>query len=114
MACRMVDGRASGNLKAMGIKVLAGTWTSYVKDVGMILSEDLERERRDPANKYSLAQWDEVAMGKESILFTYFPLIMGECGSGIHAHSTVGRYFYWDICSLLLCADTLLAKMLAI
>ena len=52
------------NLKAMGIKVAAGTWTSYVKDVGIILSEELERERRDPANKYWLTQWDESVMRK--------------------------------------------------
>ena len=37
-----------------------------MKDVGtgMLLSEELERERWDPANKYFLAQWDESAMGK--------------------------------------------------
>ena len=44
------------------IKVSPGTWTSYVKDVGMVFSEELER--RDPANKYWLAQWDESAVGK--------------------------------------------------
>ena len=52
------------NLKAMGIKVSTGTWTSYIKYVGMILSEELERERRDPANKYWLTQWDESVMRK--------------------------------------------------
>ena len=40
------------------------TWTSYVKYVGMICGEALERNRRDPAEKYDLAQWDETAFGK--------------------------------------------------
>ena len=35
-----------------------------MKDVGLILSEELERERRDSVNKYWLAQWDESAMRK--------------------------------------------------
>ena len=34
-------------------------WTMYVKDVGMLLSEELERGRKDPANKFWLAQWDQ-------------------------------------------------------
>ena len=38
------------NNMAMGIKVPSGTWTSYVNDVGMVLSEELERDRKDPAN----------------------------------------------------------------
>ena len=54
---RGILGVSYRKLKAMGIKVSPGTWTSYVKDVRIILFEKLERERRDPANKYLLAQW---------------------------------------------------------
>ena len=36
----------------------------YVKDVRMVLSEKLERETRDPDNKYWLVQWDETDMRK--------------------------------------------------
>ena len=52
------------NLKAFGIRISPNTWTGYVRDVGMVLSEELERQRRDPANKFWLAQWDESACGK--------------------------------------------------
>ena len=51
-------------MKARGFKISSGTWTRYVKNVGMVLSEELERERRDPDNKYRLSQGDETAMGK--------------------------------------------------
>ena len=30
----------------------------------MVCAEQLERNRRDPENKYKLAQWDETAFGK--------------------------------------------------
>ena len=33
-------------------KSLTSTWTGYMRDVGMLLSEELERQRRDPANKF--------------------------------------------------------------
>ena len=36
------------NLKAMRFRISSKTWTSYVKDVGMVLSEELERERGEP------------------------------------------------------------------
>ena len=52
------------NLCQVGIKISKNTWTHYLKDIGMVLSEHLERDRRDPENKYFWAQWDEVAMGK--------------------------------------------------
>ena len=52
------------SLCEVGIRVAKNTWTRYLKDVGMVLSEHLERERRDPENKYWYAQWDEVVMGK--------------------------------------------------
>ena len=62
-ACRLMDvvyhnwdwGKLQ-NLKAIGVKVSPGTLPSHLKDVGMLMSEELERERRDPANKYWLAQ----------------------------------------------------------
>ena len=39
------------------------TWTRYIKDVGLVCAEALERDRRDPANQYSNCQSDESAMG---------------------------------------------------
>ena len=44
--------------------IIKNTWTSYVKYVGMVCGEALERNRRDPAEKYDWAQWDETAFGK--------------------------------------------------
>ena len=46
------------------IPINKNTWTSYVKYVGMDCGEALERNRQDPAEKYSLAQWDEMAFDK--------------------------------------------------
>ena len=40
------------NLKAFGIKVSPNTWTGYVRDVGMLLSEEFERQCWDTANKF--------------------------------------------------------------
>ena len=67
--CRMVavvfaiiTGVSYKSLRSMGIKVARGTWTRYVKDCGMVLSESMERNRRE--EKYWMAQWDEVAIGK--------------------------------------------------
>ena len=60
----ITNGISFRNLKAFGIKISPNTWTGYVRDVGMLLSEELERQRRDPANKFWLAQWDESACGK--------------------------------------------------
>ena len=51
-------------VKHIGVKINKNTWTRYVKDVGMVCAEQLERNRRDPENKYKLAQWDETAFGK--------------------------------------------------
>ena len=39
------------------------SWTRYIKDVGLVCAEVMERDRRDPANQYSNAQADESAMG---------------------------------------------------
>ena len=39
-------------------------WTWYVQCVGLVVGEALERNRRDPAMKYSTAQYDETAFGK--------------------------------------------------
>ena len=47
-----------------GLKINKNTWTKYIKDVGMVLGEDLERKRRDDNNRYALAQIDETAFGK--------------------------------------------------
>lgn len=46
------------------IPINKNTWTSYVKYVGMVCGEALERIRRDPGEKYYWAQWDETAFGK--------------------------------------------------
>ena len=54
----------SGLVDMFGLKLSKNTWTKYVKDVGMVCSEALERNRRDPTKKYSNAQWDETAFGK--------------------------------------------------
>ena len=63
--CRMlavvyaiVTGVSYRNLKAMGFMISPGRRTSYVKNMGMVLS------RRKPDNKYWLAQWDESSLGK--------------------------------------------------
>ena len=48
----------------LGIDINKNTWTRYVKDVGLVCGEDLERNRRNPENKYECAQWDETAFGK--------------------------------------------------
>ena len=48
----------------LDIKLNKNTWTKYVKDVGMVVAEALEKNRRDPANKYEFAQWDETAFGR--------------------------------------------------
>ena len=49
--------------KQTGVKINKNTWTRYVKDVGMVCAEDLERNRRDPRRKFCNAQWDESAFG---------------------------------------------------
>ena len=53
------------------LKINKNTWTSYVKDVGMVVGEALERNRRDDRNRYSLAQWDETAFGKRVTITDY-------------------------------------------
>ena len=49
----------------LGLKINKNTWTKYIKDIGMVLGEDLERNRRDDNNRYALAQVDETAFGKQ-------------------------------------------------
>ena len=51
-------------VEQLGIYINKNTWSQYVKDVGIFCGEDLERNRRDPKNQYSNAQWDETAFGK--------------------------------------------------
>ena len=46
------------------VPINKNTWTSYVKYIGMVCGESLERVRRDPGEKYYWAQWDETAFGK--------------------------------------------------
>ena len=46
------------------IHINKNTWSSYIQYVGIVLRETLERNRRDPEQKYELAQWDETAFGK--------------------------------------------------
>ena len=60
----ITNGISYRHLKAFGARISPNTWTGYVKDVSMLLSEELERQSRDPANKLWLAQWDESACGK--------------------------------------------------
>ena len=50
---------------SFGIYINKNTWTGYVKDVGLVCAEQLERNRRDPDCKWSYAQWDEVTFGKK-------------------------------------------------
>ena len=40
------------------------TYTAYVKYVGTVCSDRLERSRRDPEKKYEISQWDETAFGR--------------------------------------------------
>ena len=49
--CCVCNNNRGDKLKLDG-HVSTVTWTSYVKNVGMVLSEELDRERRDPANMY--------------------------------------------------------------
>ena len=46
----------------LGLKFNKNTWTKYVKDIGIVCGEALERDRR--TNPYDNAQADEVAFGK--------------------------------------------------
>ena len=43
---------------------LKNTWTRAIKDVGLVCGESLERNRRNPANKFTNAQIDETAFYK--------------------------------------------------
>ena len=49
--------------KYSGVKINKNTWTRYVKDIGMVCAEDLERDRRDPNRRFWNAQYDESAFG---------------------------------------------------
>ena len=48
----------------LGLKISKNTWTRYIKDIGMVAGESLERNRREERNQYTLAQIDETAFGK--------------------------------------------------
>ena len=48
--------------KHLGVKLNTNTWTKYLKDLGLVVGEALERDRR--TKKYFYAQADEVAFGK--------------------------------------------------
>ena len=48
----------------LGVTMNKNTWTRYLKDLGIVLGEDLERNRR--TKKYYLAQADEVAFGQSA------------------------------------------------
>ena len=47
-----------------GFPLNKNTWTKTIKDVGLVVGEALERNRRNPDNKYKNAQIDETAFGK--------------------------------------------------
>ena len=49
---------------SIGIDISKNTWTQWVKDEGMVCAEALERNRRDPGQRFEYAQWDETAFGK--------------------------------------------------
>ena len=51
------------------IKISRRTWTRYIKLVGIVAGEHLERNRRDPSNKFGFAQIDETAFGKRLVTF---------------------------------------------
>ena len=49
------------------------SWTQYIKQVGLVAGESLERNRRDPANMYDYAQIDKTAFWRRfAILFIIF------------------------------------------
>ena len=60
----IVTGYSFMDLYMFGIKVNKNTWTRYVKDVGLVAAEALERNRRNDSNRYANAQWDETACGR--------------------------------------------------
>ena len=51
-------------VKTIGIKISHNAWTRWIKKVGLVTAESLERNRRNPDNKYECAQIDETAFGK--------------------------------------------------
>ena len=46
----------------LGVNINKNTWTRYLKDLGIVVGESLEKNRR--TKKYRYAQADEVAFGK--------------------------------------------------
>ena len=60
----IVGGWSRKTLKMCGVKVNKNTWTKYIKDVGMVCAESLEKNRRYVFKKYVNAQWDETAFDK--------------------------------------------------
>ena len=47
--------------KHLGVRLNKNTWTKYLKDLGLVVGEALERDRR--TKKYFYAQADQVAFG---------------------------------------------------
>ena len=47
----------------IGFVMNKNTWTKYVKRLGLISAELLQRVRQDPSNKWMNAQFDETAFG---------------------------------------------------
>ena len=50
--------------KHLGVRLNKNTWTKYLKDLGLVVGEALERDRR--TKKYFYAQADKVAFGNAS------------------------------------------------
>ena len=48
----------------IGVPLNKNTWTRYIKKLGLVSAELLERVRRDPDNKWTNSQYDETAFGR--------------------------------------------------
>ena len=59
----VVEGFSYQQLSKIPIPCNKNTFTSFVKDCGMVCAESLERNRTDPDCKYTHAQADETAFG---------------------------------------------------
>ena len=60
----IVEGFSYQLLTKIKIPCNKNTFTSFVKDVGLVCAEALERNRRDPNSRYLHAQADETAFGR--------------------------------------------------
>ena len=59
----IVEGIPYKMMHHFGLQINKDTYTSYVKDVGYLIAEELERDRRNPLNQFLNAKADEVAFG---------------------------------------------------